>query len=101
MGRMKSLKLKLKRRILESQSKKWMHEIMCSLVEEAFASAIDEVQAGVGLQIVPTEEWISLYGVNSQLLARIPRTEDPIGDINHIRSVWFQDARKLSNECWD
>ena len=78
-----------------------MRKIRESLREEALEALIDEIQVGVGLTLIPTEEWISLYGANNQLLARVPRTDDPLGDVDHIRSVWFTDARKHSNSCWD
>ena len=71
------------------------------LVLEALEAAITEIEDAVGLSLVPEKSFVSLYGRNKALLARVPNSTDPLGDIDRVRSFWFQTARNLSNEAWD
>ena len=74
---------------------------MESLLDEALDGAISEIQLNVGLTLIPQGEWLELYGVEKSLLAVVPMTDDPLGDVDRIRGVWFETARSLSNDSWD
>lgn len=80
-------------------------EPMNKLMEEALTEAIGNIEKAVGLLLVAEVgnggEWMSLYGVDQTLLARVPKTDDPIGDIDRLQAVWFALARRVGNDSWD
>ena len=78
-----------------------MFRLMEGLVEEALVEAIGEIHDRVGLNLVPEGHWMSLYGEGDKLLARVPSTNDPMDDVDKLRTFWFQVARNISNEAWD
>ena len=78
-----------------------MDELLSDLQVEAVANALLEIEDRVGLRLSLTTQWATLCGPHGQLLARIPSTSDPLGDIDRIRQVWFQTSEQLSNELWD
>ena len=71
------------------------------LKKEAMMDAISEVQLNIGLTLVPGNAWLDLYGEGEQLLVRVPMTDDPLGDVDRVRSAWFSGARMMTNDMWD
>lgn len=78
-----------------------MNEFLSDLRVEAVVKALLEIKDAVGLDLSLTTEWATLRGPHGELLARIPSSNDPIGDIDKIRRFWFQTSERLSNELWD
>ena len=70
-------------------------------VIQAIGSASDEIHGKVGLDLVVDPGFLSLYGVNRALIARVPSTPDPLDDLDLIRSVWFASSQLMSNSSWD
>ena len=71
------------------------------LVSEALEDAVEDIYEKVGMTVVPTEKWMSLFGEGGHLLARVPRSIDPIGDIDKLRSVWFRTSFLMTNHGCD
>ena len=78
-----------------------MHRLAEGLALEALREGIKDIHDKVGLTVVPTEEWMDLFGDGGKLLARVPRSEDPIGDIDKLRSVWFRTSFLMTNHGCD
>ena len=78
-----------------------MDDFLSDLQVEAVAKALIEIEDRVGFQLSLTTQWATLCGPHGQVLARIPSTGDPLGDIDRIRQIWFQTSQTLSNELWD
>jgi hypothetical protein len=70
-------------------------------VSQAIGNASEEIQGKVGLNLVVDPGFLSLYGLNHALIARVPVTPDPLDDLDLIRSVWFASSQLMSNSSWD
>ena len=86
---------------MEIHSRRRVYKLTENLLHQTLVDVTEEVRGKLGLKLVSDPGFLSLYGEKEKLIARVPSSLDPIGDVDLIRSVWFASSRLLSNASWD